>query len=135
MMKVLAQQENVYVVEGLEVDMNQLNATGGAYGSSSTTLATTALSSIEEFGTGAAATNHMELKNARDEGRTLPLIAKKYIMIPGELIFAAKKDVMAVPGADPAETGAFIKENKTKFKDVQSLLKLGVYLNEKIGRK
>ena len=135
MMKVLAQQDKVYVVEGLEVDMNQLNATGGAYGSSSTTLATTALSSIEEIGTGAAATNHMELKNARDEGRTLPLIAKKYIMIPGQLIYAAKKDVMDVPGTDPAETGSFIKANKTKFKDAQSLLKLGVYLNEKIERK
>ena len=135
MMKVLARPDNVYVVEGLEVDMNQLNATGGAYGSSSTTLATTALSSIEEFGTGAAATNHMELKNARDEGRTLPLIAKRYIMLPGQLIFAAKKDVMSVPGADSAETGAFIKEQKIKFKDVHSLLKLGIYLNDKVNGK
>ena len=135
MMKVLAHKDNVFVVEGIEVDMNQLNATGGAYGSSSTTLATTALSSIEEIGTGAAAMNHMELKNSKDEGRILPLITKRYIVFPGHVIYAAKKDIMNIAGADSDETGAFMKEQKIKFKDAQSLLKLGIYLNDKVNVK
>ena len=134
LMKVLTQEGNVYVLENCEIDMNQLNATGGAYGSSSTTLATTALSSVDDFGTGTA-TNHMQLKSNKDNGRTLPLIKKKYILLPGRLIYATKKDVVDVGGVDASVVAAFIKENKIKWKEEQSLLKVGLFLNEKLNAK
>ena len=49
-------------------------------------------------------------------------------------VFAAKKDVMALDGIDKKELSAFLKENKIKWKDPQSLLVLGEYLNEKLKK-
>ena len=134
MMKVLAKGENAFVAMSQEVDMVQLNATGGAYGSSSSTLATTALSSLEAIGNGVSATNHMELKRSKNDGKILPIISKTYIVFNGLQVFAAKKDVMALDGIDKKELSAFLKENKIKWKDPQSLLVLGEYLNEKLKK-
>lgn len=134
MMKVLAMEGNVYVTEKQEVDMVRLNATGGAYGSSSSTLATTALSSLENIGNGMTATNHMELKNAKDDGKILPMLSKMYIVVPGNVIYATKKDVTAMSGVDSKELNAFIKENKIKWKNPQSLLMLAMFINEKSAR-
>jgi hypothetical protein len=134
MMKVLAMEGNVYVTEKQEVDMIRLNATGGAYGSSSSTLATTALSSLENIGNGMTATNHMELKNTKDDGKVLPMLSKMYIVVPGNVIYATKKDVLEMSGVDTKELNAFIKENKIKWKNPQSLLMLALYINEKSAR-
>ena len=131
MMKVLAMEGNVCVTEKQEIDMVSLNATGGAYGSSSSTLATTALSSLENIGNGMTATNHMELKNSKEDGKTLPMLKKTYIVMPGKAIFAAKKDVVEKSGMDAKELNAFMKENKIKWKNPQSLLTLALYINEK----
>ena len=77
----------------------------------------------------------MQLKNSKDDGKILPLITKKYILFPGNLIYAAKKDVMEQDGVDAAELNAFLKEQKIKWKDDSSLLKLGLFLNEKLSGK
>ena len=135
LMRVLAQSGNVYVLENSDVDMNQLNSTGGAYGSSSTTLATTALSSFENTASGAAATNHMQLKSSKEDGKILPIVSKKYILFPGRLVYAAKKDVMEIDGLEQSMTAAFLKEQKIKWKEDASLLKLGVFLNDKLNGK
>lgn len=134
MMRVLAKGENSFIAESVEVDMVQLNATGGAYGSSSSTLATTAMSSLEAIGNGMTATNHMEQKRAKEEGKILPVIKKTYIVYNGNNVYAAKKDVMDIEGVDKKQMAAFLKENKIKWKNPQSLLVLGEYLSEITGR-
>lgn len=131
MMKVLARDDNACIGEKAEVDMVQLNATGGAYGSSSSTLATTALSSLEAIGNGMSATNHMELKNSKEDGKILPLVRKSYIIVPGKVIYAARKDVMEQSGIDAKEMNSFIKENKIRWKNPESLLKLAGFINER----
>lgn len=133
MMKVLAKGDNSFVAMAQEVDMVQLNATGGAYGSSSSTLATTSLSSLENIG-GGSVTNHMELKRSKEDGRTLPIISKTYIVFGGMIVFATKKDVMDLDGLDKKELATFLKEKKIKWKDPQSLLVVGEYLSAKLSR-
>lgn len=128
LMRVLAKSEGCIVAEHVVVDMVRLNSTGGAYGSSSSTLSTQALSSIEGMGGGTSGTNHMELKYSKDEGIMLPLLAKKYIVVPGLVVYAVKKDVMGVPGIDSKALGDFIKTNKIRWKDPQSLLLVAEYL-------
>lgn len=130
MMKVLAKEDHAYIGEKAEVDMVQLNATGGAYGSSSSTLATTALSSLEAIGNGMSATNHMELKNSKEDGKILPLVRKTYIVVPGKVIYATRKDVMEQSGIDAKELNAFIKENKIRWKNPESLLRLAAFINQ-----
>lgn len=122
MMKILAQNNNGYVAEGVEVDVVKLNSTGAAYGSSSTTLGTMALSSLEGVGATNSGTsiNHMELKANKDNGQILPLITKKYLFVNKMCIFATKRDVSDY--VDAAAFKAFLKANKVKWNDPQSLL-------------
>lgn len=124
MMKVLASSDNGFVAEEILVDIARLNTTGGAYGSSSNSIATQALSSLEGIGGSRTNMNHMELKNAKGEGSILPLTTKKFIVIPGYIIFATKKDVLQVDGLDKDNVNTFLKENKIKWKDPQSVLKV-----------
>ena len=122
MMKILAQNDNGYVAEGVEIDMVKLNSTEAAYGASSTTLGTMALSSLEGIGATNSSTNmnHMELKAGKENGQTLTLIAKKYLFVKKICIYATKRDVGDM--VDAAAWKAFLKENKVKWNNPQSLL-------------
>lgn len=132
MMKVLAKSDLGFVAQEVLVDYAKLNATGGAYGSSSNSISTQALSSFEGIGGGRTNMNHMELKSAKDEGAVLPLAVKSYLVFHGNVVFAGKKDVMEVDGIDKKELAAFMKENKTKWKDPQSLLQLVDFMAGKL---
>lgn len=132
MMKVLAQSEMGFVAEEVLVDIARLNATGGAYGSSSNSISTMALSSLEGIGGTRANMNHMELKNSKNDGSVLPVIVKKYLVFPGYVVYAAKADVSKLVGIDKDELNAFLKENKVRWKDEQSLIKVLDFLSEKL---
>lgn len=71
--------------------------------------------------------NHMELKNNKDNGKELPLIKKNYIFVKGQKIFCTKKDVLAL-SVDRDAVKSFLKANKIKFNDPQSVLILGDFL-------
>lgn len=128
LMKVLAQSESGCVLEGVEVDIATLNSTGGAYGASSSTLGTMALSSLEGIGAtnSSSSLNHMELRAGKDSGQMLPLIKKKYLYAGGQPIYATKKDVGAAIGSDQLK--AFLKTNKVKWSNPESLLSLTALL-------
>ena len=133
-MKVLASSERGFVAEEVLVDIARLNTTGGAYGSSSNSIATQALSSLEGIGGTRTNMNHMELKNSKDEGSVLPVIVKKYLVFPGYVVYATKNDVSKLVGIDKNQFNAFVKENKIKWKDDQSLIKVLDYVSEKLTR-
>lgn len=134
MMKVLARSDNGFVAQEVLADMAALNATGGAYGSSSSSIATQALSSMEGIGGTRSNMNHMELKNSKDEGQILPVIEKLYLVMPDMVIYAARKDVYEIDGTDRKALNAFIKENKIRWKDPQSLIRLldYIYINRSL---
>lgn len=127
MLKVMAKSDKAIVVEEFNIDFAALNATGGAYGSSSTSAGTTAFSSLEGIGGTRTNMNHMELKNNKDNGKELPLIKKNYIFVKGQKIFCSKKDVLAL-SVDRDAVKSFLKANKIKFNDPQSVLILGDFL-------
>ena len=135
MLKVLSMSDKSLVLEAQDIDYAALNETGGAYGSSSTTIGTTALSSLEGIGGTNASTNinHMELKMNKESGKALTLNSKKYLFVKGRKIKAAKKDVMDVPGLDKEAAKAFLKENKIKWNKVSDLQKLGDFLAETLN--
>ena len=134
MMKVLAKSDNGLIAEEVLVDVARLNTTGGAYGSSSNSIATQALSSLEGIGGTRSNMNHMELKNAKDEGSPLPVIVKRYLVFPGYVVYATKADVSKLVGIDKDELNSFIKENKIKWKDENSLIKMLDFICEKLAR-
>ena len=59
----------------------------------------------------------------------LPVKEKTYLVFPGMVVYAAKKDVMEIDGIDRKAVSAFIKENKIRWKDPQSLQVLMDYLS------
>ena len=118
MMRVLAKSDNGIVAQLTEIDVTRLNETGGAYGSSSNSMATTALSSIENVGGIGTRVNHMEMKNSKNEGKILPVITKLYIV--------TKKDVSEA--SDKEAFKSFQKEHKIKWRDPQSLLQVVDFL-------
>ena len=127
-MKVLARSENGFVAQEVLADYAALNNTGGAYGSSSNSISTQALSSLEGIGGSRTNMNHMELKNSKNDGAMLPVITKVYLVMPERVVYAAKKDVNAIEGIDKKALATFLKESKLKWKDPQDLLALIDYI-------
>lgn len=123
-MKVLARSDNGFIAQEVLADFASLNSTGGAYGSSSNSVSTQALSSLEGIGGSRTNMNHMELKNSKSDGALLPVTTKVYLVMPDKVIFAAKKDVNEIDGIDKKALSAFIKEKKIKWKNPQDLLVL-----------
>lgn len=121
-MKVLASSDKGIVAQETAADISRLNETGGAYGSSSTSMATTALSSID-FGP-RVNVNHMVLKNSKSDGKILPVTTRLYLLYGKNVIYATKKDVSETEGVDREGFKTFCKENKIKWKDPQSLLQV-----------
>lgn len=134
MLKVLSKSDKSLVLEDNEINYAALNETGGAYGSSSTTIGTTALSSLEGIGgtNSSQNINHMELKLNKDNGKVLNLINKKYLFVKGRKILATKKAVMEVPGLDNETAKVFFKENKIKWNKVPDLQKVGDFLADNL---
>lgn len=128
MMRVLAKNDNGCVCEDVAIDFVKLNSTGAAYGSSSTSVGTMALSSVEGLGTGTMVnTNHMDLVSRKTEGQTLPLTKKKYIVSNGIASQAVKAEILSLV-SDRQDFNTFCKTEKIKWKDNNSLLKVIDYL-------
>ena len=132
MMKILASDSKGIVARESLVDFVKLNGTGGAYGSSSSTIATTALSSMEQIGSGKTGVNHMELKNSKEAGQILPLTEKLWLVTEGKAVFASKKDVSQIEGIDKDAFKVFFKENPVKWKNPESLLKVVDFIADNI---
>ncbi len=131
-MKVLARSDNGFIAQETLADFAALNNTGGAYGSSSNSISTQALSSLEGIGGTRTNMNHMELKNSKEDGAVLPVITKVYLVLPRQVVFATKKDVSDIDGIDKKALGAFLKEKKVKWKNPQDLLVVLDYVAENI---
>ena len=134
MLKVLSMSDKSLVLEDHDINFAALNETGGAYGSSSTTIGTTALSSLEGIGATNASSNinHMELKLNKENGKLLTLIDKKYLFVKGRKIQATKKAVMDLPDLDNDTAKAFLKEKKTKWNKVPDLQTVGDFLADNL---
>ncbi len=128
LMRVAAQEGDAYVLELKIADLSNLNETGGAYGTSSSTSATNKLSSIE---TDAQINhNHMLLKASRDNGDTIELESTYYFYINGELTEASIREVdKKIAPEDKASWKQFKKENKLKWNQEESLVKILSFLN------
>lgn len=121
MMRVLAESNAGVVLQETVVDKTRLNSSSAAYGASANSMAAWNLSSLEQAGS-MVNTNHMKLKNSKNEGYILPLAVKIYLMTGGKTIYASRKDVSRETGEEKMKV--FLKEHKVRWKDPQSLLQV-----------
>ena len=101
-----------------------------AYGASANSMSTMKLSSVDAAGP-TASTNHMNLKNSKEDGKLIPL-AKEYYLVTGGQVYPANKKELELFLSVEKKAGlkGFLKANKISWKDPQSLLKLIDYINE-----
>lgn len=128
LMEIVCEGEKGFVAKFSKPDYSKLNETGGAYGSSSNTTSTKALTSLEGFG---SVTNHMLQQSEKEEGKVIPLKHEYYIVANGSVYPAQKKLFEKMLAAD--KQGAlkgFLKENKIKWSSPDDLLKLVLFLEK-----
>ena len=129
MMKVLAEGEETAVLEKYYVDTEKLNSTDIGYGISSKTASSTKMTNL---GTSSGVLN-MSLYDAltgKADGEALPIAQTKYIKAGKRIVQAGKRYVLALDGVDSKAANAFFKENKIKWNDNDSLLKVAAYLKQ-----
>lgn len=128
-MKVIGSEERGFVATLILGDFDQLFNSGGAYGSSSSSSSTKKLIGIEIGGV--TIVNYMELRQRLDQGQSIPLKYKYYIVTKGKVYPATKRDINAqLNETESAEFRLFLKNHKIKWKDANSLLTLLDYFNK-----
>ena len=129
MRKILAGNANGYIVASILGDFSALQETGGAYGASSATAATRKLSSLD-FDT-QVGQHHMLLLKEKENGVDLKLVTTLFIYFEDNCIKESRKDVEAfLPESESGAWKAWLKSNKIKWKDPQSLLAVLDFMNE-----
>jgi len=123
LMRVVDGDSTGFVAELVEADFSALHDSGGAYGSSSNVQATSKLSSMEIGGV--SIVNHMELKEKKDAGTLLPLTRKYFVVVDEKVYPANRKAIMSELSKDRKDGfKQFVKQNKIKWKQPQSLMLL-----------
>jgi hypothetical protein len=125
----LAGDSTDYVAELLLADLEALQESGGAYGSSSNVQATRQLSSLEIGGV--SKVNHIELKEKKEDGQLLPLTVK-YFIVTGDRVYPATQRAIkaALPEEKQTEFKQFVKKHKIKWKQPASLFELLEFLKD-----
>lgn len=130
MMKVLAEGDGVCVLELRSIDVEELGKVNIGYGISSATASSENVNILNEMSSDMV---NMSLTNAlrdAESGKRLPLLIEKYIWVNGMAIRASKSDIANAPGVNKSELNAFVKQNKIKWNDVPSLLKVAEFLSK-----
>ncbi len=129
MMKVLKSNDKGFVGVVQLGDFNSINVEGtSAYGASSNSSSIRKLSSIEIGGK--TNTNHMLIKQNKDDGYNVPIVKSYYIVTKGEVYPASKKEVekrLDKTGKENLKT--FLKKNKIQWKNPDSLMLLIDFFN------
>lgn len=106
-------------------DFKSLLESSGAYGSSSNSISANKLSSLDIGGI-MGNTNHMNLKNNKDDGKEVPLVKKYFFICNGNLIAAKSKEVeKSFPnGEKKSQFKNFIRANKIIWSKPDDLAKV-----------
>jgi hypothetical protein len=120
LLRVLAGNTQVFLAALTLADFNTIMEPGGAYGSSSNVQATRKLSSIEVGGI--HVTNHVELKNRKDDGSLLPVNVKYFFVTKDDVYPATRKGIAGkLQGEREEAFKRFIKQHKIKWNNPESL--------------
>ncbi len=123
MLKLAAKNDRGCVAEQIVGNFEEARAGEGAYGLSSTTAATMKLTSVQTDSQ--INQNYMNILNEKDHGMELPVESTFWIVTPSVRVEASRKAIgELVPAERQDEWKSFLKANRIKWKEPQSLLSL-----------
>lgn len=127
LMKIVAQEGTNLLLKHVKADFDAMESGSGAYGASLNSSAAHDLSSLDLGGLNNPELGKM-LQEKRD-GREIPVSEHYYFIVNDVRINANKKDVEKFVGEGrAAELKKFLKENKIKWKNAESLAQLLKFL-------
>lgn len=128
LVRIIKAEKNNVLVELTSGDFDVLFAGTGAYGSSLNSSASRDLSSLDLGGMDSPELGRM--LQERNDGRDIPLKHQFYFIINGRQIEATKKEVESLLNDEgKKEWKTFLKQNKVKWKHVDSLTQVLSFIN------
>lgn len=130
LMQLIASQGNNALLKLQDADFSRMqSAGGGAYGSDANTLATSQKSSLDLGGLNTPELAKMLLE--KEDGAIIPLVTRYFFIIGDKRIEASKGAVENIIGeAREKDFKTFLKTNKIKWKNEESLKKILEYLSK-----
>lgn len=127
MMRVEAESPDGFVACRITGDFEALMVGTGAYGMTANTEAVQQYTSLNV--SRGVNTTHMLLHEEKDSGQEFDLVEEYFVVTPDGVWRAVRSDIeRSLPKEERAAFKAFVKANKIKWKDPQSLIKLTGYL-------
>ena len=133
LMQLIGSHGNNVLLKLQDADFSRMQSAGvGAYGSDANTLATSQKSSLDLGGLNTPELAKMLLE--KEDGAIIPLVTRYYFIIGDKRIEASKGAVEKLIGeAREKDFKAFVKTNKIKWKNEESLMKILEYLSKEIN--
>ena len=133
LMQLIGSHGNNVLLKLQDADFSRMQSAGvGAYGSDDNTLATSQKSSLDLGGLNTPELAKMLLE--KEDGAIIPLVTRYYFIIGDKRIEASKGAVEELIGeAREKDFKAFVKTNKIKWKNEESLKKILEYLSKEIN--
>ena len=133
LMQLIGSHDNNVLLKLQDADFSRMQSAGvGAYGSDANTLATSKKSSLDLGGLNTPELAKMLLE--KEDGAIIPLVTRYYFIIGDKRIEASKGAVEKLIGeAREKDFKAFVKTNKIKWKNEESLKKILEYLSKEIN--
>ncbi len=133
LIKVEAAREDGFVGSVTLADMDRLNQSTGAYGTTSNVSSTRELTSMDDIGGTSTNTNHMELSRNREAGRLLYLKTQRYLVMYNNRYKATKTGVTRDMSKETKKAfKSFEKAQDIDWDDPQSILKVLDFLKESV---
>lgn len=119
---------HVLVGRTCEADFSSMNKGSGAYGMGTSVSATQNVAAFDDYGN-VAARKYNETKADRYNSSTLPTITRFTIVTDEDICHATKRGVNGILSKEERKAfNAFLKENKIKWKEAESLQKVADFL-------
>lgn len=134
MYKLLSELDCGAVVEGVEVDVDEMNKVEIGYGVSSSSASANNVSVIMDGRFNLINKSLQQAVDEKSQGNVVPIMTTQYIVVNGILIPASRQTISSYPGVDKKEANDFFKKEKIKWKEVSSLEKVLVFVNEQLSK-
>lgn len=123
--KVMASSDNGYALQLTKPDYDKMSSANIGYGISSATASVQNITTLLDDSSAELLNKRYEtLQDLNGQGKEIPLRVTTHIFVNGMVIDATQSDVVKQSGLEKSVVTDFIKKNKIKWKDGNSLITL-----------